>query len=211
MYHNVSDLVHAEPVVAAAEAAAIAEMMKEAAAEEAPAEEVTEAVEEAEVAEEAQVVAPFTELEQGELEESVPAPRRRAIKIETIEGIGPVYSAKLGEIGILTTEDLLTAGATRKGRQVLVEKTDISDKLILRWVNMADLMRVPGVGEEYSELLEAAGVDTVKELRNRNVNNLYNAMIVVNNEKNLVRRAPHLTEVESWVLAAKEMDIRMSY
>lgn len=217
MYHNVSDLVHAEPVVAAAEAVAIAEMLRETVAEEAPTEEVTEAVEEAEIAEEileaeeAQAVAPFTELEEGELEESVPALRRRAIKIETIEGIGPVYSAKLGEIGILTTEDLLTAGATRKGRQELVEKSGISDKLILRWVNMADLMRVPGVGEEYSELLEAAGVDTVKELRNRNVNNLYNAMIVVNNEKNLVRRVPHLTEVESWVLAAKEMDIRMSY
>jgi predicted flap endonuclease-1-like 5' DNA nuclease len=133
------------------------------------------------------------------------------IKVETIEGIGPVYAAKLGEIGILTTEDLLTAGATRKGRQELVEKTGVSDKLVLRWVNIADLMRVPGIGEEYSELLEAAGVDTVKELRNRNPNNLYNALIVANNEKNLVRRVPHLTEVQSWVQAAKELEPRMRY
>lgn len=147
----------------------------------------------------------------GEAVEEVAAPRRRMIKVETIEGIGPVYAAKLGEIGILTTEDLLNAGATRKGRQELVEKTGVSDKLVLRWVNIADLMRVPGIGEEYSELLEAAGVDTVKELRNRNPNNLYNALIVANNEKNLVRRVPHLTEVQSWVQAAKELEPRMRY
>jgi PAS domain S-box-containing protein len=147
----------------------------------------------------------------GEAVVAVPAPRRRMIKVETIEGIGPIYAARLGEIGILTTEDLLTAGATRKGRQELVEKMGVSDKLILRWVNIADLMRVPGIGEEYSELLEAAGVDTVKELRNRNANNLYNALIVANNEKSLVRRVPHLTEVQSWVQAAKELEPRMRY
>lgn len=155
--------------------------------------------------------APFAEEEASQVGEAAPARHRRAIKIETIEGIGPVYTTKLCDIGIFTTEDLLAAGSSRKGREELVGKTGISNKLILRWVNMADLMRVPGIGEEYSELLEAAGVDTVKELRNRNPNNLYNAMIVANNEKKLVRRVPHLTEVQSWVQAAKELDVRMTY
>ncbi len=230
MYHNVSDLVHAEPMLAGAEVAAIAAALEMAANQEAPveeevaevveeievieaapAEEEIEVIEEAQVAAEAPMVAPFIDEEQAEQVESVSGPRRRLIKTETIEGIGPVYSAKLSEFGIYTTEDLLIAGSTRKGRQELIQMTGISDKLILRWVNMADLMRVPGIGEEYSDLLEAAGVDTVKELRNRNPNNLYNALIVANNEKKLVRRAPHLTEVESWVQAAKELDVRMSY
>ena len=100
--------------------------------------------------------------------------------IDTIEGIGPVYAAKLKEIGILFVSDLLDAGASRKGREELVEKTGISAALVLKWVNMADLMRISGVGEEYSELLEAAGVDTVKELRNRNPENLYQAMLQAN-------------------------------
>lgn len=135
----------------------------------------------------------------------------RSIKIETIQGIGPAYAAKLGEIGIFTTEDLLAVGATRKGRLELAKKTEISDKLVLKWVNRADLMRVPGIGEEYSDLLEAAGVDTVKELRNRNPNNLFKTLLQVNEEKRLVRRPPHLSEVQSWIQAAKELETRVSY
>jgi PAS domain S-box-containing protein len=142
--------------------------------------------------------------------ESVKA-RRRPVRVETIEGIGPVYAAKLGELNIVTTEDLLAAGATRKGRQELVEKTGLSPKLILRWVNISDLMRVPGIGEQYSELLEAAGVDTVKELRNRNPHNLHQAIQTVNQEKKLVRRAPFLGEVEGWVQAAKELEGVLEY
>jgi predicted flap endonuclease-1-like 5' DNA nuclease len=111
----------------------------------------------------------------------------------------------------VTTDDLLTAGATRKGRQELIEKTGLSPKIILRWVNIADLMRVPGIGEQYSELLEAAGVDTVKELRNRNPRNLQLAMQTVNQEKKLVRRAPYLSEVEAWVQAAKELEGILEY
>jgi hypothetical protein len=99
----------------------------------------------------------------------------------------------------------------RQGRKELVEKSGISDKLVLKWVNRADLMRVPGVGEEYSDLLESAGVDTVTELRARNPENLYNKLIEVNEEKNLVRRAPHLSEVESWIKAAKELERRVTY
>lgn len=135
----------------------------------------------------------------------------RSIKLETIEGIGPTYAAKLGEVGIFTTEDLLAAAATRKGRQELAKKTEISDKLVLKWVNRADLMRVPGIGEEYSDLLEAAGVDTVKELRNRNPNNLFKTLLQVNEEKRLVRRPPHLSEVQAWIQAAKELETRVSY
>ncbi|MCK4975724.1 MAG: DUF4332 domain-containing protein, partial [Anaerolineales bacterium] len=84
-------------------------------------------------------------------------------------------------------------------------------KLILKWVNRADLMRVPGVGEEYSDLLEAAGVDTIKELRNRNPEHLYQALLEVNEQKSLVRRAPHQSEVEAWVQAAEDIDPLLTY
>ena len=111
-------------------------------------------------------------------------------KLTKIEGVGEVYSAKLKEAGIDTVEKLLDAGATPKGRETLEETTGIGHKLILEWVNLADLMRISGVGEEYADLLEEAGVDTVKELRRRNAANLHAAMVEVNAEKNLVRRLP---------------------
>ncbi len=101
--------------------------------------------------------------------------------------------------------------STRKGRFELAEKTSISEKLILKWANRADLMRVPGIGEEYSDLLEAAGVDTVKELRRRLPENLHDAMLKVNEQDKLVRRPPHLSEVQAWVEAAKIIDPKMSY
>jgi predicted flap endonuclease-1-like 5' DNA nuclease len=138
-------------------------------------------------------------------------PRPRTIKIITIEGIGPVYAETLAQAGIKTTEDLLKVAATRKGREELVEKTGISGKFILKWVNRADLMRVPGIGEEYSDLLEAAGVDTVRELRNRNPENLYNKMCEINEQKRLVRRTPHQSEVTAWVEAAKTMEPLVTY
>ncbi len=152
------------------------------------------------------------EAEAGEANGPVPPPAPRAkVPIETIEGIGPTYGAKLKEIGILVVADLLTSGASRRGREELVEKTGISAALILKWVNMADLMRISGIGEEYSELLEAAGVDTVKELRNRVPENLYQAMLNANSQRQLVRRTPHLSEVQSWVEQAKTLDPIMSY
>jgi predicted flap endonuclease-1-like 5' DNA nuclease len=148
-------------------------------------------------------------------EPAAPMPKeaqpRPKVKVETIEGIGPVYAAKLNEIGILTTADLLGAGADRKGREELVEKIGISSKLILKWVNMADLMRISGVGEEYSELLEAAGVDTVKELKMRNPENLHQAMLQVNEERKLVRRTPYLSEVQDWVEQAKQLEAVITY
>jgi predicted flap endonuclease-1-like 5' DNA nuclease len=143
---------------------------------------------------------------------AIPAPiARPKVPVETIEGIGPVYAARLKEIGILFVADLLEAGASRRGREELVEKVGISATLVLKWVNMADLMRISGIGEEYSELLEAAGVDTVKELRNRIPENLHQAMLQANLQRKMVRRTPHLSEVQSWVEQAKHLEPVMTY
>lgn len=133
------------------------------------------------------------------------------MKIVDVEGIGPVYKEKLGAVGIRTTAGLLKAAADRKGRADLAAQTDISEKLILEWVNHADLMRVKGVGSEFSDLLEAAGVDTVKELRNRNPANLHQAILAANDAKQLVRRVPSLTEVTAWVEFAKTLDPLVTY
>jgi predicted flap endonuclease-1-like 5' DNA nuclease len=132
-------------------------------------------------------------------------------KIEEIEGIGPTYAKKLVEAGIKTTDDLLEAGATPKGRENLAAKTGISGKLILKWVNMADLIRIKGVGEEYSELLEVAGVDTVVELSKRVPENLHAKMLEVNEERKLVRRAPTLNEVKQWIDEAKTLPRKIEY
>ena len=127
------------------------------------------------------------------------------MKITRIEGIGSVYARHLNEEGIRTTEMLLKNAATRSGRKKLAEKMGIPEKTILNWVNRADLMRVKGVGEEYSDLLEAAGVDTVRELGTRRPENLYKKMLDINNQKKLVRRVPPLKLVERWVVNAKDL------
>ena len=132
-------------------------------------------------------------------------------KLATIEGIGKVYSQQLHDAGIRSVEALLEAGANPKGRQELEEKTGIGHALILEWINLADLMRVKGVGEEYSDLLEEAGVDTVKELRNRNPENLYDALVSINAEKALVRQLPSRRQVADWVSQAKTLPPKVSY
>ena len=132
-------------------------------------------------------------------------------KVKEIEGIGPAYAEKLSAAGLTTTEALLEAGATPKGRADLAAKTGISDKLILRWVNMSDLFRLKGVGEQFSDLLEAAGVDTVAELAQRKAENLQAKMVEANAEKNLVRRVPTLAEVTSWVDQAKGLPRMVNY
>src|SRR5512144_2764708 len=124
-------------------------------------------------------------------------------KILEIEGIGEAYAVKLGAAGIETVEALLQAGAAPKGRDELEQKTGISHKLILEWVNHADLYRIDGVGSEYSDLLEAAGVDTVPELANRKPENLLAKMVEVNEAKKLVRRLPTQSQVTAWVACAK--------
>ena len=132
-------------------------------------------------------------------------------KIEEIEGIGPTYAKKLIEAGIKMTDDLLEAGSTPKGREELAEKTGISSKLILEWVNLSDLLRIKGVGEEYSDLLEEAGVDTVVELSRRNPENLHAKIVESNKEKKLVRKPPTLDDVRGWIEQAKKLPRKVQY
>jgi len=131
--------------------------------------------------------------------------------LTTIEGIGEVYSGQLSEAGISTTEDLLEKAATPAGRQAVEEETGISGKLVLRWANMADLFRINGVSEEYADLLEACGVDTVPELAQRNPENLYQALIQTNEEKQLTRGNIGESQVAAWVSEAKELPRVLTY
>ena len=125
--------------------------------------------------------------------------------IEDIEGIGPASAAKLKELGIGTVEKLLERGATSKGRDEIETATGISGKQVLRWVNHADLYRIKGVGAEFAELLEAAGVDSVPELAQRSPVNLQKKMAEVNEEKKLTRRVPNEAMVTAWVAEAKTL------
>lgn len=132
-------------------------------------------------------------------------------KIIDIEGIGPVFEAKLTEAGIKTVEALLAAGGSAKGRKDLAASTGIDAKKLLEWVNRADLFRITGVGTQFSDLLENAGVDTIKELATRKPENLHAKMLEVNEAKNLVNRAPSLSEVERWVAEAKTLPAAVSH
>lgn len=131
--------------------------------------------------------------------------------LKEIEGIGPAYSEKLAAIDLNTIDQYLLAAATRKGRKEIAEKTGISSKLVLDWANRADLMRVSGIGEEFSDLLAHGGVDTVNELKFRNPEHLYNTLVEINTQKNLVRRLPSQEEVNSWVQSAKQLPIVLTY
>jgi len=132
-------------------------------------------------------------------------------RIEDIEGVGPAFAKKLSAANIRTTRDLLKQCASRKGRKDVAEKADVSEKHLLKWANLADLMRISGIATQFSELLEAAGVDTVKELRNRNAANLAAKMQEVNAAKKLTRRTPALSVVEGWVDQAKTLDPVISH
>jgi predicted flap endonuclease-1-like 5' DNA nuclease len=131
--------------------------------------------------------------------------------IKNIKGIGLVYSDKLNSIYIYTVWDLLETGKSREGRNDIAEKTGISSKHILKWVNMADLLRVEGVGTEYSELLESAGVDTVVELSRRVPSNLHRRLMLENEEKNLVKNTPTIEMVEKWVQVANNLPRKVTY
>lgn len=132
-------------------------------------------------------------------------------KVDTIEGVGEAYAAKLAEAGVKTTDDLLEKCAKPAGRKALAEATGISDKLILRWTNHADLMRIKGVAGQFAELLEAAGVDTVKEFRHRVAANLQPKMVEVNEARNLCNRVPSVAEIEKMIEQAKELEPIVSY
>jgi predicted flap endonuclease-1-like 5' DNA nuclease len=132
-------------------------------------------------------------------------------KLEIIEGIGPFYAGKLRAAGVGSVEALLRAGATSEGRRELEERAGIGHEYILDWVNRADVMRIRGVGEEYSDLLEKAGVDTVPELAQRNPDHLHQKIIQVNEEKELVRRPPTRNMVARWIEQAKTMERAVFY
>jgi len=128
-----------------------------------------------------------------------------------IEGIGEIYSQKLHDAGVGSTEALLQQGATPNGRKELADKTGISDRLILKWVNRADLFRVKGVGEHYSDLLAAAGVETVLELAQRRTDHLHQKMAETNQAKRLVRVVPGPEQVAEWVQQAHKLPRVVSY
>ena len=134
-----------------------------------------------------------------------------AYKVIDIEGVGAAYAEKLTAAGLVTAAQLLAKCAAPAGRKALEEETGISGKLILKWCNHADLFRVKGVGPQFAELLEAAGVDTVKELGHRNAENLAAKMLEVNEEKHLVRRVPVAKEVQKMIDHAKELPATMTY
>lgn len=143
------------------------------------------------------------------LPEKMEVPTPKGLKY--IEGIGDVYRQKLRQAGITDVDELLVKGSTVQGRKEIVNKTGISEKQLLRWVNMADLYRINGVGQEYAELLEAAGVDTVLELAQRVPVNLLEKMAAANAQKKMVRRLPDLSLVESWVTQAKSLPRIINY
>lgn len=132
-------------------------------------------------------------------------------KIIDVEGIGKKYAGTLIKAGVKTTDALLKAGSSPKGRKELAEKTGIGDALILKWVNHVDLYRVKGVGSEYSELLEAAGVDTIPELAQRKAANLAQKIVEVNMTKKLVRKLPVESQIANWIEQAKKLPRVITY
>ena len=136
--------------------------------------------------------------------------------LKEIEGVGEAYALKLKETGIATTDELLEKGATQKGRKEIAVRSGISDALILEWVNHIDLFRVKGVGPEYADLLEEAGVDTIPQLAQRKADHLLEKMTAVNKTKKLgrpevLRRLPTLNQVEGWIRQAKELPRVIKY
>lgn len=132
-------------------------------------------------------------------------------KVSDIEGIGPAYEAKLNEIGIATVEQLLEKGASAKGRDEIESQTGIDHKRVLDWVGMADMFRIKGIASQFAELLKAAGVDTIKELRTRNAENLHKKLEEVNAEKKLTKAVPRLDQVEGFIAQAKELEPIVTY
>ena len=128
-----------------------------------------------------------------------------------IEGIGAVYSRKLQKAGVRGTNGLLERGGTSKGRKELAKASGFSTARLLEWVNRADLFRVKGVGSEFSDLLEGAGVDTVRELAKRDPAKLYDTLVQVNMKKKLVRQVPSLKQVKAWVKQAKSLPVKITY
>lgn len=134
-----------------------------------------------------------------------------AKRIEDIEGIGPSMGAALRDAGINTVDQLLDAACDKQGRTELAAKTKITESRLLKWVNMADLFRVRGIASQYAELLEGVGVDTVKELKQRNADNLVAKMNEVNGQKKLVRKTPSVKVVSAWIEQAKVLPPKVTH
>jgi predicted flap endonuclease-1-like 5' DNA nuclease len=134
-----------------------------------------------------------------------------ATKIVEIEGIGPVFADKLSKAGVITVEGLLEKGASRHGRKSIAEESGVDESKILNWVNKADLFRIKGIGPQFSELLEASGVDTVKELRNRNAENLHAKLVEIQAEKKITRAVPALKQVTNFIEQAKNLPPIVTY
>lgn len=132
-------------------------------------------------------------------------------KLSKIEGIGASYSTKLNGAGISSIEVLLDQCAGKVARKDLAEKSGISEKRILEWVNRADLARVKGVSTQYADLLEAAGVDSVPELAQRNAENLHKTMLECNETKHLVRKVPAVSQVQNWIMQAKSLPKKVTH
>jgi len=132
-------------------------------------------------------------------------------KLTYVEGIGEVYAGKLRQAGVKSTGALLDMGSTPKGRQEIAENAGISETKVLEWVNHVDLFRIKGIGEEYADLLEAAGVDTVVELAKRNADNLYQKLKDVNTSKKLVRQLPAISQIVGWIEQAKQLPHAVFY
>lgn len=131
--------------------------------------------------------------------------------IETIEGIGPIFGNRLRNSGVNAVGDLLRVGSTRRGRHDLSDKIGVAPTTIFKWVNQADFFRIRGVGKQYSDLLESAGVNTVMDLSRRNPKKLYENLRETNREKNLVRRTPPLKMIEGWIQSAKKLKRLVKY
>jgi len=128
------------------------------------------------------------------------------MNVEEIEGIGAAQGQKLAKASIKTVEGLLKAGATRSGRKKIAEESGISEEKILDWVNMADLFRIKGVASQFAELLKVSGVDTIKELRNRNAENLHAKLTEINAEKKVTRVVPSLSQITDFIEQAKNLE-----
>jgi predicted flap endonuclease-1-like 5' DNA nuclease len=139
------------------------------------------------------------------------AKEEHTMNVKDIEGVGPAQGAKLEAAGVRTTDELLERGATRTGREELAAATGISPKSILEWVNIVDLYRIKGVGSEFSDLLEAAAVDTIAELAQRNAKNLAETFAELDMARNTVRRIPSETEVQGWIDQAKALPRIVEY
>ncbi len=207
--------VEVAPAVAVASAAGVAAVVEEARQEPAPVELVAPEVPIEEAAPVAVPVEPLATEAFSPESKAVAISGDEADKfkysLDYIEGIGPAYAARLNAIGITTLHDLLEKGAFPKGREEIATAAGISHSLVLKWVNHVDLFRIRGVGSEYADLLEMAGVDTVVELAQRNPDNLFGKLEAVNEEKKLVRRLPVLNQVQEWVEQAKTLPRKINY